>query len=213
MTAVQSVEEVQTRLVSAEKSIFNIAMLVAYGTGVTIPAHTDEQGNEHAEATVEKKIKQVDYIKLVGRSKQAIQRWCGAMKLIIENDTFHLFASGKVPFQYDKIYIIYNVENRDFFKTYNFEELFTMSVDTLEALAAGFKAKKSSDYTDDEQEQAEQEQEQAEQEQAEKTTFTYNGKQFEVDKKAFEKWIAKNAKFVEVKNEQAEQAENEQAEK
>ena len=72
MTANDTINNVKSRLESVEKSAFNIALLCAYGTGVTIPEYTDNKGNVHGEATCDKPIKQNDYIKLVGRSKATL---------------------------------------------------------------------------------------------------------------------------------------------
>ena len=103
MTANDTIDSVKSRLETVEKSAFNIALLCAYGTGVTIPEYTDNKGNVHGEATCDNPIKQNDYIKLVGRSKATLSRWIKAMTLIIDNSYFSDFASGLYPFSYDKI--------------------------------------------------------------------------------------------------------------
>ena len=107
MTANDTIDSVKSRLESVEKSAFNIALLCAYGTGVTIPEYIDNKGNIHGEAICDKPIKQNDYIKLVGRSKATLSRWVKAMKLIIENNRFNDFATGLYPFSYDKIIDIF----------------------------------------------------------------------------------------------------------
>ena len=45
MTANDTITNVKSRLESVEKSAFNIALLCAYGTGVTIPEYTDNNPN------------------------------------------------------------------------------------------------------------------------------------------------------------------------
>ena len=104
MTAGETIENVKSRLETVEKSAFNIALLCAYGTGVTIPAYTDNKGIEHGEATCDKPIKQNDYIKLVGRSKATLSRWIKAITLIIEKGYFTDFSSGVYPFSYDTLF-------------------------------------------------------------------------------------------------------------
>ena len=129
MTANDTINNVKSRLESVEKSAFNIALLCAYGTGVTIPEYTDNKGNVHGEATCDKPIKQNDYIKLVGRSKATLSRWIKAMNLIIENNRFNDFATGLYPFSYDKIIDIF--ENAEVFDGYVFKDLMDLSASTL----------------------------------------------------------------------------------
>ena len=135
MNAHDTINSVKSRLETVEKSAFNIALLCAYGTGVTIPEYTDNKGNVHGEATCDKPIKQNDYIKLVGRSKATLSRWIKAMNLIIENNRFNDFATGLYPFSYEKVIAI--LENKEAFSGYIFKDLIAMTVDTLEAMTAG----------------------------------------------------------------------------
>lgn len=198
MSASETIENVKSRLETVEKSAFNIALLCAYGTGVTIPAYTDNKGNEHGEATCEKHIKQSDYIKLVGRSKATISRWLTAMKLIIENGYFTDFASGVYPFSYDKIIDILN--NEEVFVGYVFADLMNLSASTLETMIKEYKpsTEETTEEVAGESEETTEEattndtEEEATEEEEETTTLTYNGKDYIVNKEAFEKWLAEN---------------------
>lgn len=189
LSAMQTVDEVKTRLESVEKSVFNIALLCTYGVGVEIPTYTDIQGVTHGQAVCEKPIKQADYIKLVGRSKQTISRWIGAMKLIIENGVFSVFAKGELPFSYDKIHIIFKEENKDKFSDYTLADLFNLSVDTLENMVS-----KTTEETEETEENTTSEvSEETEVETTEETVFfTYDGKEYSVVKTLLESFISEN---------------------
>lgn len=197
MTANDTIANVKSRLESVEKSAFNIALLCAYGTGVTIPEYTDNKGNIHGEATCDKPIKQNDYIKLVGRSKATLSRWIKAMNLIIENNRFNEFASGLYPFSYDKIIDIF--ENTEVFDGYVFKDLMDLSACTLATMVKDY-VKPSEEKTEEvsEKETAtdsdSKEEEKTEEEVSEETAvLTYQGKDYTVNKAVFEKWLAENA--------------------
>lgn len=197
MTANDTINNVKSRLESVEKSAFNIALLCAYGTGVTIPEYTDNKGNVHGEAICDKPIKQNDYIKLVGRSKATLSRWIKAMKLIIDNNRFNDFATGLYPFSYDKIIDIF--ENADVFNGYVFNDLMELSACTLATMVKDYEklSKEPSEEEDSKDETApdsdSKEEKGSEEPSAETTTLTYNGKEYTVNKQAFEKWLAENA--------------------
>lgn len=197
MTANDTINNVKTRLESVEKSAFNIALLCAYGTGITIPEYTDNKGNVHGEATCDKSIKQNDYIKLVGRSKATLSRWIKAMKLIIENNRFNDFATGLYPFSYDKIIDIF--ENTEVFNGYVFKDLMELSACTLATMVKDYVkpseektekevSEEKSDNTDNNKEEEKTEEKQSE----ETTVLTYQGKNYTVNKVVFEKWLAEN---------------------
>lgn len=194
MTAGETIENVKSRLETVEKSAFNIALLCAYGTGVTIPAYTDNKGNEHGEATCDKPIKQNDYIKLVGRSKATLSRWIKAITLIIEKGYFTDFSSGVYPFSYDKVIDIFS--NEEAFTGYVFADLMNLSANTLETMVKEYKPTTEEEATEEEAGEEEEattnttgEEEATEEE---TTTLTYNGKDYIVNKEAFEKWLAEN---------------------
>ena len=194
MTAGETIENVKSRLETVEKSAFNIALLCAYGTGVTIPAYTDNKGNEHGEATCEKPIKQNDYIKLVGRSKATLSRWIKAITLIIEKGYFTDFASGVYPFSYDKIIDIFS--NEEAFDGYVFADLMNLSASTLETMVKEYKPATEEEATEEAGESEEatttEEEATADTTEEETATLTYNGKKYIVNKEAFEKWLAEN---------------------
>lgn len=199
MTANDTINNVKSRLESVEKSAFNIALLCAYGTGVTIPEYTDNKGNVHGEATCDKPIKQNDYIKLVGRSKATLSRWIKAMNLIIENNRFNDFASGLYPFSYDKIIDIF--ENAEVFDGYVFKDLMDLSACTLATMVKDY-VKPSEEKTEEETEETatdsdsqeeEKTEEPSEEETEETAVLTYQGKDYTVNKADFEKWLAENA--------------------
>lgn len=198
MTANDTITNVKSRLESVEKSAFNIALLCAYGTGVTIPEYTDNKGNVHGEATCDKPIKQNDYIKLVGRSKATLSRWIKAMNLIIENNRFNDFSSGLYPFSYDKIIDIF--ENAEVFDGYVFKDLMELSACTLATMVKDY-VKPSEEKTEEEvssdktaTDSDSKEEEKTEEEVSEETaTLTYQGKDYTVNKVIFEKWLAENA--------------------
>lgn len=197
MTANDTINSVKSRLESVEKSAFNIALLCAYGTGVTIPEYTDNKGNIHGEATCDKPIKQNDYIKLVGRSKATLSRWIKAMNLIIENNRFNEFASGLYPFSYDKIIDIF--ENAEVFQGYVFKDLMELSACTLATMVKDY-VKPSEEKTEEVSEEKSdntdniKEEEKTEEEKSEETAvLTYQGKDYTVNKAVFEKWLAENA--------------------
>lgn len=191
MTASEAIEDVKKRLESVEKSAFNIAIECAYTLGVTIPAYTDNKGVEHAEAIIDKKInKQADLLKLVGRSKSTLSKWIKAIRLIIENGYFSDFATGVYPFSYEKVIVI--LENQEAFNGYIFKDLIAMTVDTLEAMTA---TKEEEEAPSSEEASNKNTSDNSEEEEApseEVATLTYNGKEYHVNKVAFEKWLAKN---------------------
>ena len=202
MTASEGVKDVQERLEAVEKSAFNIALISAYSCGACIPAYKDNKGIEHGEAHLDKKdaFKQVDFIKLVGRSKATLSRWIGAMNLIIENDYFTDFATGVYPFSYDKIYDIFN--NSEVFKGMLLSELMELSGSTLEKMIKDFKPKEekkteekpSEDETatDSDSKEEKKTEEKPSEETEETAVITYNGKDYTVNKAVFEKWLAEN---------------------
>ena len=193
MTANETITTVKTRLESVEKSAFNIALLCAYGTGVTIPEYTDNRGNVHGEATCEKSIKQNDYIKLVGRSKSTLSRWIKAMNLIIKNNRFNEFATGLYPFSYDKIIDIF--ENAEVFTGYVFKDLMNLSACTLATMIKDY-VKPSEEEPEEEAEEtatdSDSEEEKTEEVFEETAVLTYQGKDYTVNKAVFEKWLAEN---------------------
>lgn len=200
MSASETIDNVKSRLETVEKSAFNIALLCAYGTGVTIPSYTDNKGNEHGEATCEKPIKQNDYIKLVGRSKATLSRWIKAITLVIENGYFTDFASGVYPFSYDKIIDI--LSNEEVFGGYVFADLMNLSASTLETMVKEYNKPKEEEEEEEEEEettteeQTESTEKEEEQTEEETATLTYNGKDYIVNKEAFEKWLAENGKLA-----------------
>lgn len=200
MTANETITNVKSRLESIEKSAFNIALLCAYGTGITIPEYTDNKGNIHGEATCDKPIKQNDYIKLVGRSKATLSRWIKAMTLIIDNSYFSDFSSGLYPFSYDKIIDIF--ENKEVFQGYIFKDLMNLSASTLSTMVKDYvKPSKKEETTEEEvsedntdsQTDSDSKEEKAEEPSEETAVLTYNGKDYTVNKTVFEKWLAENA--------------------
>lgn len=196
MTANETINNVKSRLESVEKSAFNIALLCAYGTGVTIPEYTDNKGNIHGEATCDKPIKQNDYIKLVGRSKATLSRWIKAMNLIIENNRFNDFASGLYPFSYDKIIDIF--ENKEVFQGYVFKDLMDLSACTLATMIKDYvkpSEEKTEEVSEDETatDSDSKEEEKTEEVSEETAVLTYHGKNYTVNKAVFEKWLAENA--------------------
>ena len=197
MTANETITTVKTRLESVEKSAFNIALLCAYGTGVTIPEYTDNKGNVHGEAICEKPIKQNDYIKLVGRSKATLSRWIKAMNLIIENNRFNDFATGIYPFSYDKIIDIF--ENAEVFDGYVFKDLMELSACTLGTMVKDYvkpseeEAEETKEETATDSETDSDSKEEKTKEVSEETAvLTYQGKDYTVNKAVFEKWLAEN---------------------
>ena len=195
MTANDTINNVKSRLESVEKSAFNIALLCAYGTGVTIPEYTDNKGNVHGEATCDKPIKQNDYIKLVGRSKATLSRWIKAMNLIIENNRFNDFASGLYPFSYDKIIDIF--ENVEVFQGYVFKDLMELSACTLATMVKDYvkpsEEKAEEEVSKEKSDDNSKEEEKAEEEVSKETAvLTYQSKDYTVNKAVFEKWLAEN---------------------
>lgn len=204
MTASETIENVKSRLETVEKSAFNIALLCAYGTGVTIPAYTDNKGNEHGEATCDKPIKQNDYIKLVGRSKATLSRWIKAITLIIEKGYFTDFSNGLYPFSFDKIIDI--LSNEEAFAGYVFADLMNLSASTLETMVKEYKPATEEEATEEageNEETGESEEATTTEEEAtadttkeETATLTYNGKDYIVNKADFEKWLSENGKLA-----------------
>lgn len=198
MTASETVKEVQIRLESVEKSIFNVALLCSYGTGITIPAYTDNKGEIHGEATIEKPFKQVDFVKLVGRSNRAISRWTIAMKLVIDNGYFTDFASGKYPFSYDKIITIFKENNKSVFSGMLLSDLMSLSASALDTMVDDYKPaddkkeetnKEETDTNTPADTKKEKEETSSE---IEVATLSYNGKDYNVPKIAFERWLGEN---------------------
>lgn len=191
LTTIEVVADVNERLESVEKSVFNIALECAYALGITIPKYTDKMGNEHGEAMCEKPFtKQSELLKHVNRSKQTLSRWILAMKHVLEEGYFTLFANGTLPFSYDKIILI--CENKTIFEKYVFSDLMAFSVSQLEELV-----KKNTKTEEAEEETAEEATEELEEESTEESTeemtvIFYNGKEYSVPKVAFEKWLSEN---------------------
>ncbi len=206
MTAVEAITEVKVRLESVEKSAFNIALLCAYGTGITIPEYTDNKGNLHGEATCTNKMKQKDFIKLVGRSKATISRWLTAMNFVIENNYFTDFSTGIYPFSYDKIIDILGTP-KAFENSGTFSELMSLSASTLSEMVKAYNESKSTTKEDTTTKAGEDGEESTTSEETtsesatdttdtanvETTVISYNGKEYTVPKEAFEKWLAENA--------------------
>lgn len=199
MTVNEAINSVKSRLETVEKSAFNIALLCAYSLGDTIPAYTDNKGMTHGEAICEKPIKkQADLLKLIGRSKATLSRWIKAIRLIIEKGYFTEFSSGTLPFSYDKVITI--LENEEAFKGYVLSDLMSMTVDSLEAMTEvspetpeeeeGEEEEK--EFSDETSKEEETEDETSEEE-AELITLSYEGKEYTVNKLAFEKWLVDNA--------------------
>lgn len=194
MTANETIDSVKSRLETIEKSAFNIALLCAYGTGVTIPEYTDNKGNIHGEATCNNPIKQNDYIKLVGRSKATLSRWIKAMNLIIKNNRFNDFATGLYPFSYDKIIDIF--ENAKVFDGYVFKDLMDLSADTLATMVKDYikpSEEEPEETATDSETDSDSEEEKTEEVSEETAILTYQGKDYTVNKAVFEKWLGKNA--------------------
>lgn len=193
MSATDAIASVKTRLETVEKSAFNIALLCAYTLGDTIPSYIDSKGNEHGEAVCDKPIKkQADLLKLIGRSKATLSRWIKAMRLIIEHGYFTEFASGLLPFSYDKIITI--IENKDKFDGYVLTDLMSMSCDTLEAMLEVSIAEATTEEEGEATEEEATTEDTTEEEATEETAvLTYNGKEYIVNKTIFEKWLAENA--------------------
>lgn len=199
MTATEAVENVQSRLEAVEKSVFNIALISAYGYGITIPAYTDNKGESHAEAIIDDPMKQKDFITLVGRSSKTISRWCTAMELIIENGYFTDFSTGKYPFSYDKIIAIFKEENKPIFKGMLLPDLMLLSANTLNDMVKKYKkpadTKKeetSKEETDTDTPTDTKNDKEVVPSEVEIATLSYNGKNYNVPKVAFEKWLAEN---------------------
>ena len=197
MNTSDCVKSVKSRLESVERSVFNIALISGYACGTTIPCYVDNKGEEHGEATIEKPMKQADYLKLVGRSKSTLSRWIKAMNLIIENGYFSDFANGKYPFSYDKIILIFDEKTKEFFNGYVIADLMNLSVDSLESLVAKHSEEEETSETSEEEttseEVVEEEAEEETSEEVETITLSYNGKEYTVSKVAFEKWLSENA--------------------
>lgn len=198
MSAIETIDNVKSRLETVEKSAFNIALLCAYGTGVTIPEYTDNKGVIHGEATCDKPIKQGDYIKLVGRSKATLSRWIKAITLVIENGYFADFSSGEYPFSYDKIIDI--LTHEEVFGGYVFADLMNLSASTLETMVKEYNKPKEEEEEEEEEttteEQTESTEKEEEQTEEETATLTYNGKEYIVNKADFEKWLSENGKLA-----------------
>ena len=198
MTATEAVKNVQSRIETVEKSVFNIALITAYGTGVTIPAYTDNKGVEHAEAVCDKPLQQVDFIKLVGRSSKAISRWVTAMKLVIDNKYFTDFASGKYPFSYDKVIAIMKEEHKPVFNGMLLSDLMNLSAKTLETMVTDYKPadiskeEASNDTNTAPTDTKEEEANTPATKELEIATISYAGKSYNVPRVAFEKWLAEN---------------------
>ena len=194
MTAGEVIKDVQTRLVSVEKSVFNIALLCAYATGKTIPAYVDCEGNEHAEAICEKPMSRKDFMNEVGRAKSTISRWMTAFEHILDNNYFSIFAEGTLPFSYDKIILI--CDNKEVFEGRAISDLMDMTVKSLEALAPSKKGKKSTSKEEPVEETVEEPVEETVEDipaEIEVAILTYDGKEYQVNKAIFEKWLSENA--------------------
>lgn len=214
MTAQACASKSATILKSVEKSAFNVALLGAYATGVEIPSYKliekskDDNGAVVesevvvAGGTIEKKVTPKDFYTLVGRSKSTLSRWIKAINYVIEDGNFGLFATGTLPFSYDKIIAIHD-KNLVEVCGKSINELFELSAKALE----GMESEKAQAQAEDEDAEDFEDEEGAEDEgaevaepveSAEPTTFVYNGTTYEVDSALLAKFIAENCKAVEL---------------
>ena len=189
--ASEVLQEVNSRLEKVESEQFNIAMMVSYAVGVTIPAYTDNTGVEHGAATCENPTTQKDMKEKVCKNHATVSRWVTAMKLIIDAKKFNKFASGTLKFQYDKIIMLLDEKTSKHFASKDFDKNMKKSVSELKDIVK--KANKSdntSDNTSDETSDNVQE--------VDTITgidfveVTVDGTAYRVDKKAFLEWLDAN---------------------
>lgn len=198
LTSAECVTAVNSRLLTVDKSVFNIAILGAYAIGTTIPTYVDVKGNKHDEITNEKPMKAKDFYKLVQRDHSTFSRWIGALSLIIDNGDFNNFASGLYPFNYDKIYLIYpNLEKLESEEITRLD-LLKMSKSTLKNMLATNNSEESTseDESEDESEVTTSENESevtpTSEDESEITyvDFEYNNKTYHIPTEALEAFLA-----------------------
>lgn len=195
------------QLHKADCSIFNAGIMCAYIHGIVIPPYTDIHGVQHGEAVINGNGRpQKECAKLVGRAESTVSGYINAVKKVINAGLFDSIASGLYPFQFDKINAMYtdNGKLKDNLKLYPLIELFSMSTETIKALTLTKPTTSATEDVETETETAStdttdvssatEEPTTSVTEEIEYTTIEYNGKKWSVPQKAFELWLAENAK-------------------
>lgn len=214
LTARQALDGAINRIATVEKSIFNIAILAAYSIGVDIPAYTDNKGITHGHAICDKPYSRNDALDKVGRTKSTLSKWISAIEYIVEKGWFTLFATGELPFSYDKINIVR--KNPKAFEGVSINDIMSMTVKSLMAECDTPKTddkaddKKTDDKADSDSESSDNANEEGTttEEDGEVIALTIDGIRYLVDKSALLDFLADNAEIEE--EEEAEEEEEEE---
>ena len=193
--------KIDSRLQKIENNAFNVALMCAYATGITIPAYVDNKGVEHQAATIDKKITQQKLLENINRSHSTVSRWLKAFNALLENGYFDIFASGALPFSFDKI-IIVMCDCPEAFKGQELTFLMSMSCSTLKGIMSGYEKNNNSTNkqtnTNDESQNTNDENQEEEQteksdiESGETFTITIEGNPYTVNKSSLIKWLMEN---------------------
>ena len=202
LVALDVANDIKLRNATIDKNYFMTSLDYYYLSGETIPSYTDNMGNERGSATIEKPMKQKDIATLVDRHKGTISRQIKAMKYIIENGYFKDFYSEKYTFNFDKINLIFDEDNKALLENYTLDSLLNLPFATLKDITI---KKEEEEKTDSNSETKEEEKTDSNSENAtsdetvetdevtlEIATLIYNDKEYKVDKVAFEKWLSEN---------------------
>lgn len=115
----------------AAEALFVASVLVGYGCGLEIPAYTRKDGKEVEASKCKDAKKQKDFVDITGKSKGTISKRYNAIKFIIDNDVFSLFASGSILFSTEKIAYI-SAHKDELTASHDIKDLFAYSLDSLE---------------------------------------------------------------------------------
>ena len=160
---------------------FEVGVIGYYLNGGKIPSYTTKSGAHvpSMERDGMKVTEIVDNDYISDKSRSTVSRMIGAVRRLTDDNKFNKFASGELPFTYDKIYAFYDnkeVMEQNGIKT--LEDAFKKSVRDLKDMIA--KNKNGGNSSDTE----------------EMVEFTYNRKKYNVKKSAMENFLKNCVKIT-----------------
>lgn len=156
---------------------FEVGVIGYYLNGGTIPSYTTKSG-AHVPSMSRDGMSITDIVNhecISNKARSTVSRMVGAVRRLTEDKKFNKFASGELPFTYDKIYLFYDnkdVMTKNGIKT--LEDAFKKSVRDLKDIVSKDKNGGGSSDASDAEEMVE---------------FTYNRKKYNVKKSAMESFL------------------------
>ena len=148
-TATKCVNAISDLLDKSALTGFYIGVYGAYMNGVEIPAYYTKKGDYVTACKLASTMSLKEASKLPAlkhKDYTTLSRYVGAVKLVIEAGDFGYFASGKLSFTYDKIYLYYN--NKSAMESNQINSIldaFEISVASLKKLVKEYNAPADSD--------------------------------------------------------------------